>query len=60
MSSGKINFDGANSELEVLEMFHWLNLIFTKYWDEIIYDPEKDRVCISDDSEYYESLYDSE
>lgn len=38
LSSGKINFDGANSELEVLEMYYWLSYIIKKYWKEIVYD----------------------
>lgn len=61
LSSGKINFDGGNSELEVFELLHWLKYIFIKYWDEIIYDPSKHSYEVnSEDTEQYESIYDSE
>ncbi len=57
-SSGKINLDGANSEIEILEIYKWLNYLFIKYWDEIVYDPKKYITnAISSDSESYESLY---
>jgi hypothetical protein len=57
LSSGKINFDGCNSELEVLDIYHWLRYIFTKYWDDIIYNPDGGLV-ISSDSDSYVSIYD--
>lgn len=59
LSSGKINFDGANSELEVNELYYWLQYILYKYWPEISFDPQiaHDNI-ISSDSEEYESLYD--
>lgn len=59
LSGGKINFDGGNSELEVYELYYWLQHIFIKYWNEIIYDPKKYPFeTVSDDSEEYESIYD--
>lgn len=63
MSSGKINIDGGNSEIEVFEIYYWLRYIFGKYWSEITYDSDK---VISDfeesaDSESgYESIYDDQ
>lgn len=60
LSSGKINFDGGNSELEVYELYYWLQYIFTKYWNEIIYDPKKYPFeKVSSDSDNYKSIYDS-
>jgi len=60
LSSGKINFDGCTSELEVNEIYYWLQYIFNKYWSEIIYDSaEKINEVISSDSDTdYESIYD--
>jgi hypothetical protein len=61
LSSGKLNFDGGNSELEILELYHWIQHIFIKYWNEIIFDPKKYLFqTISTDSEDYNSVYDSE
>ena len=31
LKKGKINFDGANSEYEVQELYYWLEYIYTKY-----------------------------
>jgi hypothetical protein len=60
LSSGKINFDGGNSELEVYELYYWLQFIFNKYWNEIIYDPRRYPFeIVSSDSDDYESIYDS-
>ncbi|MGL5936424.1 MAG: hypothetical protein ACRCZI_12485 [Cetobacterium sp.] len=66
MSSGKINIDGANSELDAFEIYYWLQYIFQKYWSEIIHDTsdlEKmvTNAVISDDSySGYESVYDDQ
>lgn len=61
LSSGKINFDGANSELDVYESYYWLQYLFNKYWDEIIYDTNfVNYIEVSSDSEDYLSLYDSD
>jgi hypothetical protein len=61
LSSGKINFDGCTSELEVTEIYYWLQYIFNKYWSEIIHDStEKLNEIISSDTDSdYESIYDS-
>lgn len=40
-------------------MYYWLNYIIKKYWNEIIYDHSKTITEISDDSDDYESIYDS-
>lgn len=41
LKKGKINFDGGNSELEVLELYHWLRYIYNKYKDKIMFDIRK-------------------
>ncbi len=63
LTSGKINFDGANSELEVYEVYYWIQFIFNKYWDEIIFDRDNikykhvvDETVASD----CESIYDDD
>ena len=38
LKKGKINFDGANSEYEVQELYYWLEYIYTKYKDQILID----------------------
>jgi hypothetical protein len=57
LGSGKINFDGGNSGLEIKELYYWLQYIFSKYWNEIVYDPNncKDEYTSPDE---YESIYD--
>jgi hypothetical protein len=60
LSSGKINFDGGNSELEIYELYYWIQFIFAKYWDEIIYNPKQFPFeTVSSDSDNYKSVYDS-
>ena len=59
LSSGKINIDGCTSELEVYEIYYWLQYIFYKYYSEITYDSSKKiEEIISSDSDDYESIYD--
>jgi hypothetical protein len=41
LKKGKINFDGGNSELEMLELYHWLSYIYTTYASEILVDSTK-------------------
>jgi hypothetical protein len=59
LSSGKINFDGGTSELEIIEIYYWFQYIFTKYWDEVVYNP-KNYIGeeVSPDSEDCASIYD--
>ncbi len=38
LKSGKLNFDGANSDLEVCEIFYWTYYIYLKYFDKVIVD----------------------
>jgi len=64
-SSGKINFDGGNSELEIMEIYHWLQYIFKKYNDYIIFDSTKKLTLqnietSSSDNEEYDSIYDDD
>jgi hypothetical protein len=56
-SSGKINFDGCNSEIEVQELYYWLHNIFRRYKSEIMFNAATFNWNISDD-DGYESLYD--
>lgn len=62
LSSGKINLDGFSSELEVIEIYYWLQYIFHKYWDEIVYDRSKFvEETVSDYSKSgFESIYDED
>ncbi len=39
LKSGKINFDGGNSENEIIELYYWLNKFFNKHEKEIIFNP---------------------
>lgn len=38
---GKINFDGGNSELEILELYYWVQYIYTLHQKDIIVDVSK-------------------
>lgn len=38
LKKGKINFDGGNSELEMLELYNWLEHCYNKYHDDILVD----------------------
>jgi hypothetical protein len=38
LKKGKINFDGGNSELEMLELYYWLTYIYTIFENEILID----------------------
>jgi hypothetical protein len=41
LKKGKINFDGGNSELEMLELYHWLEYLYYTYKDKILVDISK-------------------
>ncbi len=38
LKRGKINFDGGNSEQEIRELYLWLQYIYDKYRDRILFD----------------------
>ena len=38
LKKGKINFDGGNSQQEIEELYAWLEYIYTKYKDQILFD----------------------
>jgi hypothetical protein len=57
-SIGKINFDGCNSGIEAYELYYWLNNLFRRHKDEIMFDSSKFKYYISDDDGEYESIYD--
>ena len=38
LKKGKINFDGGNSEQEVEELYTWLENLYIRYKDEVIFD----------------------
>jgi hypothetical protein len=50
LRSGKLNIDGGNSIDEAHELYHWLENVFTKNYNIILYDP----AATYDDSEEYE------
>lgn len=41
LKKGKINFDGGNSEYEMLELYHWLEHLYSIYADKILVDVSK-------------------
>ena len=55
--AGKINFDGCNSENEVLEIYYWLHNIFRRYSGELIFNKSQLKYYVSDD-DGYDSIYD--
>jgi len=61
LKKGKINFDGGNSQQEIEELYAWLEYIYNKHHDEILFD-----VCnITNDTDVdttdeYDSIYDSD
>lgn len=38
LKKGKINFDGGNSELEVIELYHWLENLYITHKKDILVD----------------------
>lgn len=38
LKKGKINFDGGNSEQEIIELYNWLQYIYNLYFDKVIFD----------------------
>lgn len=38
LKKGKINFDGGNSQQEVEELYNWLEYLYMKHKDEILFD----------------------
>jgi hypothetical protein len=60
LSSTKINFDGCSSDLEVREIYYWINYIFIKYLPEITYDVTKKTFEENSEDSHsgYESIYD--
>ena len=41
IKKGKINFDGGNSEHEMLELYYWLEYLYTKFASEVLVDVNK-------------------
>jgi hypothetical protein len=60
MKSGKINFDGGNSEKEITELYYWLRKLLTDNKSEVLYDIDKEVSPAETSSDSGESLYDSE
>ena len=61
LRSGKINIDGGNSVEEAYELYYWLENVFLKNYETIIYDPSN----IEDESDEYDigsggSVYDED
>jgi hypothetical protein len=40
LKSGKLNFDGANSDIEVCEIYYWTCYMYIKYFDLVIVNRE--------------------
>lgn len=59
LSSGKINFDGCNSELEAMELYYWLRQFIEINYDTVIYDPDE-YVSEESSSDPNKSVYDDE
>jgi hypothetical protein len=61
LKKGKINFDGGNSQQEVDELYYWLQYIYHKYKDEILFDErEIKNETDQDTSDGGESVYDAD
>jgi hypothetical protein len=59
LRSGKVNFDGGNSEEEIFELYYWLQWFILMNYEKVVYDedaPDSD----STDTSGYESLYDTD
>jgi hypothetical protein len=59
MSTGKFNFDGCNSELEVWELYYWLHNIFRRHMDDIVFNRKRLNTLVPSDDEGYDSIYDN-
>lgn len=59
LRSGKVNFDGGNSEKEIFELYHWLQWFLLKNYDRVVYDEDATDED-SSDTDGYVSLYDSD
>jgi hypothetical protein len=57
LRSGKINFDGGNSAIEIRELYNWLNYIFIKHYNSIFHNPNAD-IVNDTSSDTGESIYD--
>lgn len=64
LRSGKVNFDGGNSEEEIMELYYWLQWFLLKHYDEVVYDSKEDsgrNLSSSEGSDAgYASIYDSD
>jgi hypothetical protein len=64
LKKGKINFDGGNSQQEVEELYYWLNYIYLKYKDQILFDVREIKneynSDTSSDESSAESIYDDD
>jgi hypothetical protein len=59
LRSGKINFDGGNSEEELRELYYWLEFMFFRYYSNIVFDPANVAASSTDD-ESGVSIYDDD
>ena len=61
LKKGKINFDGGNSEQEVIELYNWLQYVYNTYSNKVIFDVRN--ITLDTDSDESScsdtSLYDS-
>lgn len=49
LTSGKITFNGGNSQIEVESSYYWLNYILSKYYEDVIFDPVRNHAFVSED-----------
>ena len=59
LRSGKVNFDGGNSEEEIFEMYYWLQWFLLKHYEEVVYHGEDESSSYESDTSGYDSVYDS-
>jgi hypothetical protein len=59
LRSGKVNFDGGNSEKEIFELYYWLQWFILKNYDKVVYDEDASDSDTSDTVGYV-SIYDTE
>lgn len=61
LKKGKINFDGGNSQQEIEELYAWLQYIYCKHYDDILFDITTiSNDTDTDTTDTYTSVYDSD
>ena len=60
LRSGKLNFDGGNSELEVVELYYWFVKLLTNNYKSVIYDKNAINEYSDSDTCSNTSIYDDD